>query len=80
MIWDADREPTELPGSGYLGLFNQFQFGLYEPKAPTPIGEFFCATCNGAGMLERHTLAFLVGMVGVTVLSFGWFTGVAGLW
>jgi hypothetical protein len=40
-----------------------------------------CATCSGAmSLMEKQTYAFLFSMAGVTVLTFGWFTGAAGLW
>ena len=80
IVYDSESSPDAIARAGYLGTYNQLAFGLYEPKAPTPIGRFVCVGCNGAGTLERQTLGFMFGTVALTVLSFGWFTGVAGLW
>ena len=80
VIYDSDGSVTDTPRAGYLGVFDQYTFGMYTPQPYTPIADFQCATCNGASAMERQTWKFLLGMVAVTVLSFGWFAGVAGLW
>lgn len=80
IVYDSDSSPEAVARAGYLGTYNQFAFGLYTPKAPPPLQGIVCATCGAASALERHTVMFLLGLAGVTVLSFGWFTGVAGLW
>jgi len=80
IIYDADSSISATPRAGYLGVYDQFTFGMYTPQPYTPIADFQCATCNGASAMERQTWKFLLGMVVVTVLSFGWFAGVAGLW
>jgi len=81
IIYDAASDVTSMPRAGYLGVYDQFTFGMYTPQAYTPMSDYVCATCNGAmSSMERHTLGFMFGMVAVTVLSFGWFAGVAGLW
>jgi hypothetical protein len=80
IIYDADSSVSATPRAGYLAVFDQFTFGMYTPQPYTPIADFQCATCNGASAMERQTWKFLLGMVAVTVLSFGWFAGVAGLW
>ena len=81
IIYDSDSSPDADARAGYLAAYNQFTFGMYTPQAFTPRSEFVCATCNGAmTAMEKHTLGFLFGMAALTVLSFSWFTGVAGLW
>ena len=81
IIYDADSSMSDTPRAGYLGVYDQFTFGMYTPQPYTPISDYVCATCNGAmSSMERQTLAFVFGTVAVTVLSFGWFAGVAGLW
>jgi hypothetical protein len=80
VVYDAASEVTAMPRAGYLGTYDQFTFGMYIPQKYTPIADYVCATCNGANSLTKHTAGFLAGMVVLTVVSFGWFTGVAGLW
>ncbi|KAI5360969.1 hypothetical protein Slin14017_G091440 [Septoria linicola] len=80
IIHDAAKDVTDRPQAGYLGTYNQFTFGMYSPQAYTPMADYVCATCNGATSLEKQTWLALLGMVSVTVITFGWFTGVAGLW
>lgn len=76
LIHDADGGPTAAPEPGYLAPFNGFTFGLYTPKAPTPLGEWKCATCSGAmSDMERRVLGGAVAMSVATVLSFTWFVG-----
>jgi hypothetical protein len=42
--------------------------------------EFKCATCSGAiSDIQRQGLKFAVGMALITILSFTWFVGGAGL-
>lgn len=81
IIHDAAKDVSATPKAGYLGTYNQFTFGMYSPQPYTPMSDWVCATCNSALTLaERQTMWALFAMAGVTVLSFGWFTGVAGLW
>ncbi|KAK4619779.1 hypothetical protein CLAFUW4_11639 [Fulvia fulva] len=81
IIHDAAREVTQQAQAGYLGTYNQFTFGMYIPQAYTPMSEWVCATCNGAlSQAERQVMWAVLSMAGLTVLSFTWFTGVAGLW
>ncbi|KAK0904727.1 hypothetical protein LTR02_006897 [Friedmanniomyces endolithicus] len=80
IIHDAGKDMSAVPMAGYLAAYDQFTFGMYIPALPTPLADFVCATCSGGVVgMERQTVGFIVGMVGVTVLSFGWFAGVAGL-
>ena len=81
IIHDAAKDVSATAGAGYLGTQNQVRFGMYSPQPYTPLNEYVCATCNGAmSAIEKQTYGFLFGMAAVTVLSFGWFGGVAGLW
>lgn len=81
IVHDADVAVSARPQPGYLGTYSQFSFGMYLPQKYTPMAEYVCATCSGAvGLAERQTMGFLFGMAVLTVLSFGWFAGVAGVW
>jgi len=75
IIWDADKPMTATPQAGYLGAYSQFTFGMYERQPYSNLSDFNCPTCklSGAASLERMTFQFLLGMVGITVLSFTWF-------
>jgi hypothetical protein len=80
IIHDAAKDVSSTPQAGYLGTFDQFTFGMYQPQSYTPMADWVCATCNAAmSSVERQTMGFLFGMVVLTVLSFGWFAGVAGV-
>lgn len=81
IIHDAAKAISATAEAGYLGTWEQFTFGMYTPQPYTPIADWVCATCSGAmSQTERQTLGFMFGMVAVTVVSFTWFAGVAGLW
>lgn len=81
IIHDAAKDISAAPQAGYLGVVNQFTFGMYTPQPYTPLNEFKCVTCNDAmTLVEKQTLLALVGMASLATISFGWFTGVAGLW
>jgi hypothetical protein len=81
IVYDAAGAVSDRPQAGYLGVFNQFTFGMYSPQPYTPMADYVCATCNSAmSLAEKQTYVGLLAMAGLTVLSFGWFTGVAGLW
>jgi len=81
IIHDAQRDVSATAGSGYLGTWNQFTFGMYSPQPYTPISDYVCATCSGAmTRMEKQTWGFVFAMAGVTIMTFGWFTGVAGIW
>ena len=81
IIHDAAKDVSATAAAGYLGTWKQFTFGMYEPQPYTPMADYVCATCSGAmSLMEKQTYAFLFSMAGVTVCTFGWFTGAAGLW
>jgi len=81
IVHDAAKDVSAIPQAGYLGTYEQFTFGMYTPQAYVPLSDYQCATCNAAlSSMERQTLGFMFGMAALTVLSFGWFAGAAGLW
>lgn len=81
IIHDAARDVSATAPAGYLGAWKQFTFGMYEPQPYTPMADYVCATCSSAmSLMEKQTYGFLFTMMGVTLLTFGWFTGAAGLW
>jgi hypothetical protein len=81
IVHDAAKDISATASPGYFGTWKQYSFGMYEPQPYTPIADYVCATCSSAmSLMEKQTYAFLLSMAGVTVLTFGWFTGVAGLW
>ncbi|KAK4456007.1 hypothetical protein QBC34DRAFT_6572 [Podospora aff. communis PSN243] len=76
IIHDSDSAITDAPEPGYLAPFTGLVFGLYEPKAPTPLGEWKCASCSGAmSNMEARALGGVLAMSAITVLSFTWFVG-----
>ncbi|KAK1832324.1 hypothetical protein QBC39DRAFT_349230 [Podospora conica] len=76
IIHDSEGSMTDAPEAGYLAPFTGFTFGLYTPRAYTPLGEWKCATCSaGVSDMERRALGGAVAMSVVTVLSFTWFVG-----
>ena len=81
IIHDAQKDISATPAAGYLGTWNQFTFGMYSPQPYTPIADYVCATCSGAmTRMERQTWGSVFAMVGVTIVTFTWFTGFAGIW
>lgn len=81
IIHDAQKDVSATAAAGYLGTWKQFTFGMYSPQPYTPMADYVCATCSSAmSLMEKQTYAFLFSMAGVTILTFGWFTGAAGLW
>ena len=80
IVYDAAKSVSATASPGYLGTYQQFTFGMYSPQPYTPLSDYVCATCSGAmSAMERQTWGFLAGMVGITILSFTWFAGGAGL-
>lgn len=80
IIYDADSEVTAQAQAGYLAVFNQYTFGMYERQKYVPWNEFICATCSGAlGDMEMRAIGMALGMGALTVLSFTWFVGGTGI-
>lgn len=85
VIYDAAKSVTDTPQAGYLGTYDQFYFGMYygQQYENNQALKWVCATCNGngaMGSMGQVTLGFVFGMAALTVVSFGWFGGVAGIW
>ncbi|ROT42775.1 hypothetical protein SODALDRAFT_375037 [Sodiomyces alkalinus F11] len=78
IIYDADSEITATARPGYLSVFDQFKFDMYEPRPYTPLADWNCPTCSAAvPSIDRKALGFALTMSVVTVLSFTWFvTGI----
>ncbi|KAI9846775.1 MAG: hypothetical protein M1837_003624 [Sclerophora amabilis] len=80
IIYDSTKDVSSTPKAGHLGVFNQFTFGMYLPRDPTPLKDWVCASCNSAlSDSERHALGFMAAMVTITVLSFTWFVSGVGV-
>lgn len=78
-IFDADSSITAEESPGHLSVFN-YAFGMYTKTPYTPLSSWQCATCSGAlSPDERRYLGFMLGMAGITVLSFTWFVGGMGV-
>lgn len=81
IIHDAAKDISATAQAGYLGTFDQFVFGMYQPQPKVDFKDFVCVTCNGAlSSAERQALTVVFGTAALCVVSFGWFTGVVGLW
>jgi len=80
IIYDADSSVSATPKAGYLQVFNQYSFGMYEKQPYVPLKDWTCPSCNAAlSGIERQSLGFIFGMATITILSFGWFAGSFGL-
>lgn len=81
-IYDSDSGISAEASPGHLTVFD-YPFAMYTKQAYTPLGSgWTCATCNAGGRLsadERRVLGFMVGMAGITVLSFTWFVNGLGV-
>nr|POF04213.1 hypothetical protein CFP56_21968 [Quercus suber] len=81
IIHDSAKDASAVAQAGYLGTFDSYTFGMYIPQQPEGLQQFKCVTCNGAStLMDKHTVLFMGGMATVTIFSFGWFGGIAGLW
>ncbi|KAG8626879.1 hypothetical protein KVT40_005824 [Elsinoe batatas] len=80
VIHDAAREVTDTPRAGYLGTFNQFTFGMYNPQPYTPLADYVCVTCSGAmTAIEKQSLGAVAVFATMAVLGATWFTGLGAL-
>jgi hypothetical protein len=41
IVWDAAEAVTAAPRAGYLGSYNSFRFGMYEPQPYQPFSGMF---------------------------------------
>jgi hypothetical protein len=83
LIMDAEADVTAAPRPGYLGVFNQFTFGMYTPQPYVNWTDFQCANCVKNGALshsEKMTLKVLLFTSGTTVASLLYFAHNFGLW
>ena len=80
MIYDAAAGVSETASPGYLAPYTAgATFGMYTGQGYTPLGEWTCATCNGAiSPMERRFLGGAVVMSILTVLTFTWFVAGVG--
>lgn len=80
LVHDADQDVTATPRAGYLGTFNQFYFAMYTPQPAADFTGVSCLTCSGAmSSMEKQTFTVVFGMMAITILSFTWFAGAAGV-
>ncbi|KAI9805548.1 MAG: hypothetical protein M1825_000799 [Sarcosagium campestre] len=66
----------------YLGVSNQFTFGMYVPDPYVKWKDWTCSSCltsAGVSRMEVQTAGFMLAMSMVTVLSFSWFVMGAGV-
>jgi hypothetical protein len=83
LIYDAESSVTAAPRPGYLGVFNQFSFGMYTPQPYVDWEHFQCANCVKNGALsnsEKMTLKVLLFTSGTTIASLLYFAHNFGLW
>ncbi|EMC92701.1 hypothetical protein BAUCODRAFT_37603 [Baudoinia panamericana UAMH 10762] len=84
IIHDAAKDVSATPAAGYLGTYQQFTFGMYDPQPYVSIQDGWqCVTCKKSAAfstVEKQTMGFVLGAVAMTIVSFTWFAGVAGLW
>ncbi|KAF4550885.1 Hypothetical protein D9617_15g042370 [Elsinoe fawcettii] len=75
IIHDAAKDVTDTPKAGFLGTFNQFTFGMYQPQAYTPLSQYVCVTCSGAmSAIEKQSMAVVATFATMAVLGATWFT------
>ncbi|QIW95084.1 hypothetical protein AMS68_000602 [Peltaster fructicola] len=80
VVYDADQDVSATARAGYLSTFSQFYFGMYSPGATASYSGISCITCSGAmSAMEKQTFTMIFGMMAITILSFTWFAGAAGL-
>lgn len=71
IIYDAAKDPTSAPSSGYLTTYNTFKFAMYDKgdynggQGQVPVS---CVTCSGAAGLERAMAVVMVVAIGVGII------------
>ncbi|KAK6357793.1 hypothetical protein TWF730_007156 [Orbilia blumenaviensis] len=75
LIYDEKSAITAIPAAGNLAPFNGFKFGMYAPKAYTPLADFDCPTCETSSAPALDTVAIRMFVLISTLfsLSFGLF-------
>jgi len=69
IIYDSDSSVSAMPQAGYLGVYNQFTFGMYTPQPYVKWKDFKCANCNpnaGLSAFDSLTLKALLITSGTT--------------
>jgi hypothetical protein len=81
-IYDSESSISAAPRAGYLGVFNQFTFGMYTPQPYISLKDgYTCAGCSAAlSHFENLTLRALLLTTSTTFGSFLYFTYTFGLW
>jgi hypothetical protein len=81
LIYDADSSVSATARPGYLAVYNQFTFGMYDPQPYTPWADFKCANCNSAfSAFEKLTLKALLITSFTTIASLLYFAASFGVW
>ena len=82
LIYDSDLSVSATAKAGYLGVYNQFTFGMYTPMPYTPWASGYkCATCSGAmPLLDKSTFNVLILTTGTTIASLLYFAHNFGMW
>ncbi|TVY14096.1 hypothetical protein LARI1_G007620 [Lachnellula arida] len=80
IIYDAASSISATAQPGYMAVYDSYTFGMYTPQPYQDLDGWKCATCSGAlGETERRALGLMVGMVVLTICSFGWFVNGLGV-
>jgi len=76
VIYDNAKAVTAAPSSGYLSPGN-YPFGMYSPRAPTPLASYECAICDKTGSggtnIDTKLIRMLFGTGAIFVASLFWF-------
>jgi hypothetical protein len=76
IVYDAESSMSAAPAAGYLGVYNQFTFGMYEKQPYVNWTDFTCANCNpnsALSPLESLTLRMMLVTGGTTLASLLYF-------
>jgi len=76
LIYDAESSVTAAPRAGYLGVFNQFTFGMYTPQPYVNWSMYECSNCIKNSALtnaEKLTLKVMLLTSGTTIASMLYF-------
>ncbi|KAI9797270.1 MAG: hypothetical protein M1833_005566 [Piccolia ochrophora] len=76
IVHDAAEAITAQPRAGFLGMSNQFTFGMYEKSDYVDKEHWKCSSClksDAAANIERRALMGVMTMAVVTAMTFTWF-------
>jgi len=69
-IFDQSRSVTAIPSAGYLGSYNGYVFGMYEPQPYTPLPTNTCVICSNApATLLPKGIWWSLGLAAAAVLG-----------